>query len=203
MRRHLFQPTMEAELRQDDEGRFVLTAPAVGLWRMAPEPGTLLQPGMSLGQLEVLGRIHRLEVPEGAHGLVVPYTPPLDLARVPVAFGQAMLVLDPSATAASSARGTADTGPSSAGATADLVFRSPSSGRFYSRPGPDKPAFVSVGDVISSGHTVALLEVMKTFNRIQYGGAGLPERARVVRIVPADDADLASGDPILELEAAD
>jgi hypothetical protein len=41
---------------------------------------------------------------------------------------------------------------------------------------------------------------MKTFNRITYGGGGHPERARVLRIVPAEGVDLAFGDPILELE---
>jgi acetyl-CoA carboxylase biotin carboxyl carrier protein len=49
---------------------------------------------------------------------------------------------------------------------------------------------------------VALLEVMKTFNRVQYGGSGLPERARVLRVVPSDGDDLAAGDAILELEDA-
>jgi acetyl-CoA carboxylase biotin carboxyl carrier protein len=158
---------------------------------------------MEMGQLEVLGQLHRLEVPEGAHGMVVPYAPPLDRARLPVAFGQALLVLDPSAVGSAGADAAADAAGTAADAGSDLVFRSPSSGRFYGRPGPDKPPFVSVGDVISTGQTVALLEVMKTFNRVQYGGSGLPERARVVRIVPADDADLSAGDPILELEAAD
>jgi acetyl-CoA carboxylase biotin carboxyl carrier protein len=203
LRRRLFQPTLVASVRHEDDGRFSVTAPAVGLWRLAPEPGTLLQPGMALGQLEVLGRLHRLEVPEGAHGLVLPYAPPIALARMPVAFGQVLAVLDPTATAAGAGVAATRAGPGSAADTADLVFRSPSSGRFYGRPGPDKPPFVSVGEVISSGHTVALLEVMKTFNRIQYGGSGLPVRAKVLRIVPTDDADLSAGDPILELEAAD
>lgn len=203
MKRRLFESTLQAVVRRDDDGRFVVTAPTVGLWRLAPEPGTLLQPGMAMGQLEVLGKLHRLEVPEGAHGMVVGYEPPIDRARLPVAFGQTLLVLDPAAVAGAAASAGAEVAGGASTAGAELVFRSPSSGRFYSRPGPDKPPFVSVGDVVHAGQTVALLEVMKTFNRIQYGGSGLPERARVVRIVPADDADLASGDAILELEAAD
>jgi hypothetical protein len=37
---------------------------------------------------------------------------------------------------------------------------------------------------------------------VQYGGEGLPPRARVRAIVPADESDLAPGDVILELEPA-
>ncbi len=49
---------------------------------------------------------------------------------------------------------------------------------------------------------MALLEVMKTFNRVQYGGPGLPARARVVRVVPDNESDVDGGDILLELEPA-
>ncbi len=43
---------------------------------------------------------------------------------------------------------------------------------------------------------------MKTFSTVPYRpAAGLPDRARVVRWVAADGADVQKGDPILELEA--
>jgi acetyl-CoA carboxylase biotin carboxyl carrier protein len=57
-----------------------------------------------------------------------------------------------------------------------------------------------VGDEIATGQTVALLEVMKTFNRLAYGGDGLPERARVKAVLVRDEADVEAGAPILELE---
>ena len=40
---------------------------------------------------------------------------------------------------------------------------------------------------------------MKTFNRVTYGGAGLPERARVEKILVADGDDVNAGDPLLAL----
>jgi len=83
-----------------------------------------------------------------------------------------------------------------------LAVRAPSSGRFWARPSPDRPPFVAPGDVVTAGQTVCLLEVMKTFNRITYGGPDLPERARVTAVRPADGDDLAGGDVILELEPA-
>jgi biotin carboxyl carrier protein len=82
-----------------------------------------------------------------------------------------------------------------------LVVRAPMSGRFYTRPAPGQPSFVAAGDEVGPQKTVGLLEVMKTFNRITYGGDGLPSHARVVRVIAADGSDLRAGDPILEVEA--
>ena len=81
-----------------------------------------------------------------------------------------------------------------------LVFAAPSSGRFYLRPGPDKPPFVRAGDTLTRGQAIGLLEVMKTFNRVQYGGAGLPSPARVRAVLVEDGDDVAAGDPLLQLE---
>jgi acetyl-CoA carboxylase biotin carboxyl carrier protein len=194
-----FRPVLAADLVRQADGRVTLTAPAVGLWRNPPAAGTVLGPGSGLGELEILGVLYRIEIPAGAHGQVQLYPERPSLARRPVSFGEALAVLDPQVSA-----GASDVAEESAQAStaAGLVFRSPSSGRFYSRPAPDKPEFVREGDEISTGHTVALLEVMKTFNRIQYGGSGLPARAKVVRIVPNDQDDLSAGDPVLELEPA-
>ena len=58
---------------------------------------------------------------------------------------------------------------------------------------------MKAGDEIKTGAAVGLLEVMKTFNRITYGGPGLPETATVVRVVPSDGDDVEAGDPLLEL----
>ncbi len=41
---------------------------------------------------------------------------------------------------------------------------------------------------------------MKTFNRITFGGDGLPETAKVVAVVPENESDLDQGDVILKLE---
>jgi 3-methylcrotonyl-CoA carboxylase beta subunit len=82
-----------------------------------------------------------------------------------------------------------------------LGVRAPSSGRFYAKPGPGKPDFVNVGDVVERGQTVALLEVMKTFNRVTYGGEGLPEKARIVRIAATPESDVSGGELLYEIEA--
>ncbi len=188
-----------AGLLAGDDGRITLTSPRVGLWREGPPPGTPVVPGAYLGEIESLGRRVRLLAPARAYGMVLPPQGEGSRpARRPVDFGAPLLVLDPEGVSA---------GAAAEAATSELgggpVFRAPTGGRFYRRPSPDKPNFVEEGQIIESGQTVALLEVMKTFNRIAYGGPGLPKRARVLAIVPADESDLASGDPILKIEPAD
>jgi len=81
-----------------------------------------------------------------------------------------------------------------------LVFRAPLAGRVYFRSAPDKPRFVEPGAEIEHGTAVCLLEVMKSFNRVAYGGAGMPARARVSRILVEDGADIDAGAPMLLLE---
>jgi len=195
MSRPRFRPVLTALLAERDDGQTELRAPAVGLWRGAPVVRTYISGGVGVGELEVLGVMHDVIAPAGANGFVVDVDT-VD-ARQAVGYGDAMLVLDPSQVQVDDA--TAAAGEAADGEAA-LVFRSPSSGRFYSRPSPDKPPFVEVGDTVSTGQTICLLEVMKTFNRITYGGDGLPETAKVTRIRPANGDDLADGDIILELD---
>lgn len=187
--------TLKALLHKRDDGRLELRSPGVGLWREAPADRSLVYAGASLGRLEVLGDLVPIVAPERAHGLVIEQGADASLARRPVGYEDVLLVLDPEVGAVA-----AEDAAAASSATSDLVFVAPSSGRFFARPAPDKPAFVKDGDTIKVGQTVAILEVMKTFNRIQFGGAGLPNEARVVRVVPADGDDLDAGDVILELE---
>jgi acetyl-CoA carboxylase biotin carboxyl carrier protein len=81
-----------------------------------------------------------------------------------------------------------------------MVFRAPTSGRFYGRSAPDKPPFVAPGAQLAHGATICLLEVMKTFHRVTYGGPGLPDTARVRGVLVADGDDVNAGDPLLALE---
>jgi biotin carboxyl carrier protein len=105
--------------------------------------------------------------------------------------------IDPKAVAGGVA---ATSSASASAASGGLVWKTPLGGRYYGRPSPTAEAFVKVGDVIKTGQTVALVEVMKTFNRASYGGAGLPSEARVTRILVNEGDDVNGGDAILALE---
>lgn len=195
-------PVLRARLARGDDGALRLLSPAVGVYRGAPAAGDLVAPDRPIGAIEILGVVHHVLAPAGASGLVV--SPPGPAARRPVDFDEPLLTLDPEAVHAGAAGSAHAAGGAGAAAQAGAaILRAPTSGRFYIRSGPGKPAFVSVGAVVEQGQTVGLIEVMKTFSRLLYGGDGLPARARVRAILLADESDVAAGDPLLELEAAD
>lgn len=52
------------------------------------------------------------------------------------------------------------------------VMRSPMVGTFYTSPSPDKPAFVTVGQAVKAGETLAIIEAMKMFNPIEADVSG-------------------------------
>ncbi len=188
---------MDAKAKRDDAGCWTIAAPTVGWWRGAPSSGALVRGGDSIGTLEILGVQHELHAPAGAAGIVVESTGATSV-RSAVDHGSTLLVLDPSG-----AIGVEDAGAEEATSIdGALSFGSPMSGRFYTRPSPDKAPFVEAGMILEEGQTVCLLEVMKTFNRITYGGAGLPARAKVSKVVPADGDEVSGGEPLLLLETA-
>lgn len=193
----LSPPVLRARVVAGEDGKLRLLSPAVGLFRGAPDPGALVLPDRAIGLLEILGDAHHVLAPEGASGVVVEGDGPAR-ARRPVAFDELLLTLDPEATTAGRALQTGAEATAAAGGA--VVFRAPTSGRFYCRPGPGKPAFIKVGDVVETGQPIGLIEVMKTFSRLQYGGSGLPPRARVRALLRPDETDVSAGEPLLELE---
>ncbi|MBP7273749.1 MAG: acetyl-CoA carboxylase biotin carboxyl carrier protein [Saprospiraceae bacterium] len=66
-------------------------------------------------------------------------------------------------------------------------------GTFYRSPGPDKSAFVKVGDIISKGSVLCIIEAMKLFNEIESDVSG-----KIVKVV-AEDASPVEFDQVLFL----
>ena len=63
-----------------------------------------------------------------------------------------------------------------------VTVKSPMIGTFYRSAGPDKPAFVNVGDDIAVGKPVCIIEAMKLFNEIESEVKG-----KIVKVL-VDDA---------------
>ncbi len=188
---------LDARVRTTSNGSLELTAPAVGYWYNAPMKGAVLVPGQTLGVLQTLAERVQLLVPPEASGLVTMRVQPA-LNPVAVQAGDRLLELDPNVGAATHLQHGDATHKDQQG----LVFLSPLAGRFYTRATPADPPFVEVGQVIATGQVVGLVEVMKTFNRISFGGPNLPAQARVSRIVPGDGDDIDENAIILHLEPA-
>jgi acetyl-CoA carboxylase biotin carboxyl carrier protein len=47
------------------------------------------------------------------------------------------------------------------------IVRAPMVGTFYTSPAPDKPPYVSVGQAVTAGDTLGVIEAMKMFNPIE------------------------------------
>jgi len=72
---------------------------------------------------------------------------------------------------------------------------SPMVGTVYLQPEPGTPAFVSVGDAVSEGQTICIVEAMKTMNQIP-----APRAGTVKRILVEDGAPVEFGAPLVIIE---
>ena len=184
--------TLDLILERDGDATRLLS-PGVGLFTCAVPPGGLLGPGQDAGVLLVLGRPLQLRVPAGVAGRVTSPLP--QRVQSPVDYRATLYELEPVESALDAAQ------DAEAAFDGGLVLRAPQAGRFYHRPGPDEPAFVSSGDEVSEGDAVGLIEVMKTFAHVTYASTGgLPARAKVKRYLKDDGAEVSEGEPLLEFE---
>jgi len=76
-----------------------------------------------------------------------------------------------------------------------LTIKSPMIGTFYRSSSPDKPMFVNVGDEISSGKVVCIIEAMKLFNEIESEVSG-----RVVKILVENASPVEYDQPLFLVE---
>ena len=86
-------------------------------------------------------------------------------------------------------------------ADGQYAVTAPTDGIYYARPTPDAPPFVTSGAVIRTGQPVGLVEVMKTFNQILYGGDGLPDEAEIVEIHCVDGDEIDAGKLLMTVKS--
>ncbi len=65
-------------------------------------------------------------------------------------------------------------------------IKSPMIGTFYRSTNPDSPPFVSVGDKVSQGQTVCIIEAMKLFNEIESEVSGTVVKVVVENSTPVE-----------------
>lgn len=76
-----------------------------------------------------------------------------------------------------------------------VTIKSPMIGTFYRRPSPDKPNFLEVGDDVSIGKVVCIIEAMKLFNEIESEVSG-----KVVKILVDDASPVEYDQPLYLVE---
>ena len=72
-----------------------------------------------------------------------------------------------------------------------VTIKSPMIGTFYRRPSPDKDIFVNVGDEISAGSVVCIIEAMKLFNEIESEVSG-----KIVKVLVDDQTPVEYDQPL-------
>ncbi len=67
-----------------------------------------------------------------------------------------------------------------------IEIKSPMIGTFYRSSNPDSPPFISVGDKVSKGQVVCMIEAMKLFNEIESEISGTIVKASVENSTPVE-----------------
>lgn len=76
--------------------------------------------------------------------------------------------------------------PSESSGRKTVEIKSPMIGTFYRAASPDTPPFVSVGDKITKGQTVCIIEAMKLFNEIESEVSGTVVKVMVENATPVE-----------------
>jgi acetyl-CoA carboxylase biotin carboxyl carrier protein len=76
-----------------------------------------------------------------------------------------------------------------------VTIKSPMIGTFYRSPGPDKPSFVNVGDEVTTGKVVCIIEAMKLFNEIESEVSG-----KIVKVLVDDASPVEYDQPLYLVE---
>jgi acetyl-CoA carboxylase biotin carboxyl carrier protein len=78
-----------------------------------------------------------------------------------------------------------------------VTIKSPMIGTFYRRSSPDKPVFAEVGDEITPGKVLCIIEAMKLFNEIESEMSG-----KIVKVLADDASPVEFDQPLFLVEPA-
>ncbi|MFM1854305.1 MAG: acetyl-CoA carboxylase, biotin carboxyl carrier protein [Bacteroidota bacterium] len=129
-----------------------------------------------LGKVEIEREGFRISIKGSQSEQVLVQAAPVMAAPAPIAAGP---VVAPSNTADAAAVAASDD-------SKYITVKSPMIGTFYRTPGPDKDAFVNVGDSIQPGMKLCIIEAMKTFNEIESEVSGKIVKVLVDNASPVD-----------------
>ena len=76
-----------------------------------------------------------------------------------------------------------------------ITIKSPIIGTFYRKPSPDKPNFIEIGDLISEGSVLCVVEAMKLFNEIESEYSG-----KIVKILVDDSSPVEFDQPLFVID---
>lgn len=86
--------------------------------------------------------------------------------------------------------------PAKAAAPAPHVVASPIVGTFYAAPSPDSDPFVRIGDRVSKGQVLCIVEAMKLMNEIESDADGV-----ITEVYPKNAQPVEYGEPLFGIRA--
>ena len=181
----------------DTSAGTILKAPKLGVFSDHPEEGAFVEPGACVGRIAQLTHRFQLVVPDGVSGRVTVIGAAFR-AR-PVAYGEDLLRITP---VTGLPRMATPRGVVSATVSGAAQILAPTDGVFYRAPATGAPPYVVVGERVKTGQPIGLIEVMKTFNPIAYGGAGVPDDGIVIQILVGDGQEVRAGDALIVVKAS-
>jgi len=199
--------TLIARVRRDeaDPETLIVASPIVGMADGAPRSGVFLNPLDRVIAMKVLGRRYVLRLPRDVQGRVTEVFIPNTYG--PVEYDAPLARLDPRVLetgAGAPVRTSAAAGAGGdAAAEGVIVISAPTEGIFYQRPSPEDPPFVAMGQEIVSGTVLGLVEVMKCFNQITYGGPDMPAKGEIIKVLAEDTTEVQFGQPLFWIRAAE
>ena len=198
------EKTLIAKVEKDegDPEVLVISSPVVGISDRAPMIGQFVNPFDKISTIRILKQRYVLRLPRDVQGRVTEVFVPD--GHSPVYYGAPLAKIDPRVhenTGIAAKQRTGEVGANEKDVVADLIsVKSPTEGIFYRRSSPEAPAFVEVGHKVSSGTVLGLVEVMKFFNQITYGGPDLPEKGEVVQILAEDSSEVQFGQVLFQIK---
>jgi acetyl-CoA carboxylase biotin carboxyl carrier protein len=155
---------------------------------MAKPPKTTIDEELVRKMADLLDETGLSEIEYGQDGLTIRVAKNLNVTQVsalPPTDAASPLAAPPSAEASVDAEMAVHPG----------TIASPMVGVAFTSPDPTSPAFIQVGDEITKGQTLFLIEAMKVFNPIL-----APHAGRVTRVFIENETPVEYGEPLAIIE---
>ena len=147
----------------------------------------------NIGELTIEQKDFRLTIKQKEEHITQVVSSPVQAASMIAAVPQAASQPQAASTAT-------DTGKPKAAETVSpnlIAIKSPMIGTFYRRSSPDKPNLVEIGDEVSPGKAVCIIEAMKLFNEIESEVKG-----KIVKVLVDDASPVEYDQPLFLVEPA-
>lgn len=147
----------------------------------------------NVGEVEIEKKDFKLVIRKPAPNVAVPQYIQANIpAQLPPAPVQAAPV--PASTPAATAAPVAEKAKEAENSNL-ITIKSPMIGTFYRSSSPDKPPFINVGDEVSPGKAVCIIEAMKLFNEIESEVSG-----KIVKVLVDNASPVEYDQPLFLVE---